>query len=92
VSIDDRPEVVDRRSRIGDWEIDTVIGRQGGSVLVTAAERKTRFSIVALSPDKTAKSVKEALVEALSPLSADVKTLTYDNGKEFALHETIAEE
>jgi len=40
VSIDDRPTVVDQRSRIGDWEIDTVIGRQGGSVLVTAAERK----------------------------------------------------
>jgi len=45
-----------------------------------------------LSPDKTAKSIKDALVEALSPLAADVKTLTYDNGKEFALHETITEE
>lgn len=92
VSIDDRPVIVDQRSRIGDWEIDTVIGRQGGSVLVTAAERKTRLSIVALSPDKTAVSIKDALVDALSPLVADVKTLTYDNGKEFSLHETIAEE
>jgi len=91
VSIDERPAVVDRRNRIGDWEIDTVIGRQGGSVLVTAAERKTRLSIVALSPDKTAKSVKDALLKALSPLAAEVKTLTYDNGKEFALHEDIAE-
>lgn len=78
--------------RVGDWEVDTVIGCQGRSVLVTTAERKTRLSIVALSPDKTVKSVKEALVEALSSLSADVKTLTYDNGKEFTLHETIAKE
>ena len=60
--------------------------------MVTAAERKTRLSVVALSADKTAKSVKDALVEALRPLTADIKTLTYDNGKEFALHETIAEE
>ena len=92
VSIDERPVVVDRRNRIGDWEIDTVIGRQGGAVLVTAAERKTRLSVVALSTDKTAKSVKDALVEALTPFVTDIKTLTYDNGKEFALHETIAEE
>tara|TARA_B100000953_G_scaffold294506_1_gene284376 strand:+ start:196 stop:1161 length:966 start_codon:yes stop_codon:yes gene_type:complete len=91
VSIDERPAVVDRRNRIGDWEIDTVIGRQGGAVLVTAAERKTRLSVVALSTDKTAKSVKDALVEALTPFVTDIKTLTYDNGKEFALHETIAE-
>lgn len=91
VSIDERPAVVDQRSRIGDWEIDTVIGRQGGSVLVTAAERKTRLSVVVLSPDKTAQSVKDALVNALSPMAVNVKTLTYDNGKEFALHESIAE-
>ncbi len=90
VSIDERPMIVDARSRQGDWEIDTVIGRQGGSVLVTAAERKTRLSVITLAPDKTAASVKTALVAALTPLAADVKTLTYDNGKEFALHEEIA--
>ena len=92
VSIDERPEIVDMRSRPGDWEIDTVIGCQGGSVLVTAAERKTRLSVVALAPDKTATSVKAALVASLTPLADDVKTLTYDNGKEFALHEEIARE
>jgi len=40
--------VVERRSRIGDWEPDTVIGKPGGAVLVTLAERKTRQSILAL--------------------------------------------
>lgn len=92
VSIDERPLVVELRKRIGDWEIDTVIGRQGGSVLVTAVERKSRFSVIALSEDKSADGVKRALVEALLPLTALVKTLTYDNGKEFAMHEQIAEQ
>ena len=90
VCIDERPEVVEKRSRIGDWEADTVIGKPGGAVLVTLAERKTRHSILALSPDKSAKSVKEAMVEALQPLAAHVHTITYDNGKEFAHHVEIA--
>lgn len=89
-SIDERPSIVDERKRVGDWELDTVIGRVGGSVLVTAVERKTRFSVIALAPNKTAEAIRKALIEALTPLAAWVKTLTYDNGKEFALHEDIA--
>jgi IS30 family transposase len=91
VSIDERPSIVDKRKRVGDWELDTVIGRRGGAVLVTAVERKTRCSVIALSPNKTAEAVKQAILDALTPLAAWVKTLTYDNGKEFALHEDIAE-
>lgn len=53
VGIDECPAVVDQRSRIGTWGIDTVIGLQGGSVWITAAERKTRLSIVVLSPDNS---------------------------------------
>ena len=91
VSIDDRPAIVEERKRVGDWEMDLVIGRSGGSVLMTAVERKTRYALIALAPDKTAEAVKVAIIEALTPLAAKVKTLTYDNGKEFALHEKIAE-
>ena len=85
VSIDERPAIV-------DWEMDLIIGRLGGSVLMTAVERKTRFTVIALAPNKTAKAVKEAILGALSPLAAPVETLTYDNGKEFALHEVIAQQ
>lgn len=92
VCIDERPKVVEKRERIGDWEVDTVIGQQGGSVLVTLAERKTRLSIIALAADKSAITVKEAIVRALKPLSQHVKTLTYDNGKEFALHADISKQ
>lgn len=91
VSIDERPEIVDHRSRIGDWEVDTVIGRPGGSVLVTLAERKSRLSLIALSPNKTAEAVTTALLATLKPLSNQVLTLTYDNGKEFAYHTVIAQ-
>jgi len=45
VSIDDRPKVVDDKSRIGDWEIDTVIGKGHSGALVTIVERVTKLRI-----------------------------------------------
>ena len=63
--IDERPEVVEARSRIGDWEADTVIGKLGGAVLVTLVERRSRLSLIALAPNKTAKAVKAAILKAL---------------------------
>ena len=90
VSIDERPEVVEARSRIGDWEADTVIGKLGGAVLVTLVERRSRLSLIALAPNKTAEAVKAAILKVLQSLSAQVHTLTYDNGKEFAYHMEIA--
>jgi IS30 family transposase len=92
VSIDERPEVVNKRSRIGDWEADTVIGKQGGAVLVTLVERKTRLSVIGKAPNRTAQEVTDAILEGLTPLAAQVQTLTYDNGKEFALHQEISKE
>ena len=50
VSIVERPEIVEERSRTGDWEADTVIGKPGGPVLLTLAERRTRYSIIAKAP------------------------------------------
>lgn len=67
-----------------------MIGKPGSSVLVTMAERKSRLSIIALAPDKTAQSVKNAILAALRSIAERVFTLTYDNGKEFAHHEEIA--
>jgi IS30 family transposase len=90
VSIDERPEIVNQRSRIGDWEADTVIGKQGGSVLVTLVERKTRLSVIGKAPNRTAQEVTSVILRHLQPLASHVQTLTYDNGKEFALHQKIA--
>ncbi|CAK8719919.1 hypothetical protein LDFHOB_09345 [Candidatus Electronema aureum] len=65
-----------------------MIGRRGGAVLVTLAERKTR--VIALAPNKRADSVNQALAQALLPYQDQVHTLTCDNGKEFALHQEFA--
>lgn len=92
VSIDERPAIVDQRTRVGDWEMDLIIGQIGGSVLMTAVERKTRFTAIALAANKTAEAVQKTILGALSPLAAQVETLTYDNGKEFALHESISQQ
>ena len=83
-------ELVEERSRTGDWEADTVIGKPGGPVLLTLAERRTRYSIIAKAPDKSAQAVTDALLTVLQPHADLVHTLTYDNGKEFAYHQTVA--
>ena len=91
VCITERPKIVETRARIGDWEADTVIGRQGGAVLVTLAERKSRFSLIIKAENKTATAVSAAISKSLGPHTAKVHTLTYDNGKEFAYHRQISE-
>ena len=83
--------IVETRSRIGDWEADTVIGRQGGAVLVTLAERKSRFSLIIKAENKTATAVSNAISKAMGPHAANVHTLTYDNGKEFAYHQQVSD-
>jgi IS30 family transposase len=90
VSIDERPVVVDLKSRIGDWEADTVAGRQTGPRLVTLVERKSRFTLIGLAKDKSAESVKSTIFEMIEGYHSKIKTITYDNGKEFAGHEEIA--
>jgi IS30 family transposase len=89
VSIDERPDVVDEKSRIGDWEIDTVIGKGHSGALVTIVERATQFSLVANVANKSAEAVTAATIELLMPYSGAVHTITADNGKEFAYHEQL---
>ena len=54
VSIDDRPAIVEEKSRIGDWEIDTVIGKNHKQALVTIVERKSKFTVMKKVENKTA--------------------------------------
>ena len=91
VAIDQRPDVVDKRSRIGDWEADTIIGKRGGSqVLATLTERKSRYCLVVVAEDKKARSVTRAIFDVTAPISQSVMTVTCDNGKEFTLHEELS--
>lgn len=89
VSINKRPEVVNQRKRVGDWEADTMIGKNHKGAIATIDERKTKLRLALPLPGKKAKGVREAIVKALKPLKKFVKTITYDNGKEFAEHELI---
>jgi len=90
VSIDDRPAIVEEKSRIGDWEIDTVIGKNHKQALVTIVERKSKFTVMKKVENKTAELVAAATIELLRPYKDLVFTITADNGKEFACHEKVA--
>ena len=90
IPIDKRPAIVEQRERIGDWEIDTVIGKDHKESLVTIVERKTNFTVIKHLKTKEAQEVTEATIKMLEPFKDKVKTITADNGREFAYHEKIA--
>ena len=92
VSIDKRPKIVDRKTRIGDWEVDTVIGKGHQQALVTLNERKSMYTLIAHVKRRSATAVRQAIVRLLSHMKQSVHTITSDNGKEFAEHETIAQQ
>jgi len=91
VSIDERPAIVDQKVRLGDWEADTVIGKGHKGVLVTLSERVSKLNLIARVPTKHAEGVTEAIIAMLKPYKKELNTITFDNGKEFAYHEKIAE-
>ena len=91
VSIDERPAIVDEKSRVGDWEIDLVIGKGHSGALVTIVERQTKFTVSTRINDKSAETVTAATIALLTPLKGAVLTITADNGKEFTYHEKMTE-
>lgn len=89
VDIDLRPAIVDRRSRIGDWEGDTIVGANSKGAIVSMVERKSRKTRLIKVARKTAKAVKLGIVKLMRSHKNRVHTITYDNGKEFTLHQKI---
>ncbi len=81
--LSERPAHIEGRQQVGHWECDTVIGANHKQGIVTVVERKSGYAVMAKVSKKTADLVGAAIIEALNPLKARVKTLTYDNGKEF---------
>lgn len=92
VSIEERPEIVEKRQRLGDWEVDTIIGKRHQQAIVTLTERKTRFGLLCKVEKRTAEQVGKAVIDLLQPISDRVHTITADNGKEFAEHQQISSE
>ncbi len=80
---------METRSRIGDREADTIVGRKQGAALVTLLERKSRLCRAVKVKDRTADTARRAIRKTLMPLRQTVHTLTYDNGPEFSRHQAI---
>ena len=91
VSIDQRPAIVEEKSRIGDWEIDLVMGRPRTGALVSVVERRSRYTVLGKVPSKQAEHVAAATIALLAPHKGHTQTITADNGKEFAHHATISQ-
>lgn len=89
-AISERPGIVDERSRIGDWEADTIIGRERIGGIVSLVERRSRFCLLKKVETKSAATVAEAICSVLVPFKDKVLTITSDNGIEFMRHETVA--
>jgi IS30 family transposase len=91
VSIEERPQMVEQRERLGDWEIDTLVGKGHRGALVSLVERKSRYTLLQPVTQRLANWVADATISLLCPFADLVHTITGDNGKEFAEHVRIAE-
>jgi IS30 family transposase len=89
VCITERPAVIEEKTRIGDWECDTVIGKDRKSVLVTVVDRTSLYTCCSRVYGRTAAIVGAAIIRILKPHMSKVLTLTFDNGSEFVQHEKI---
>jgi IS30 family transposase len=87
--IEQRPAVVERRNRYGDWEVDLIVGAGRSGYLLSLYERRSRLGKLELLPEKNAEATAAAIIEKLRGYR--VKTLTYDNGLEFAGHGLVSE-
>ena len=91
VDIAERPAIVTTKSRLGDWEGDTIVGARHTGALLTHVERKSLFTTISKLSRPTAQATHRAIVHRLKPLRRHVHTITYDNGKEFAGHRNTAQ-
>ena len=90
IDIEQRPAIVETKSRIGDWEGDTIIGAKHQMAIVSHVDRCSKFTLLKKIERKTAENVSQVTVGRMQQLPHPVHSITYDNGKEFAGHEVIA--
>jgi transposase, IS30 family len=91
-SIEERPIEVVQRSRVGDWEGDTIVGAQHISGIVSLTERVSLFSKIGKVKRRTAQEVRNTVIELFSKTLGEKHTLTFDRGSEFSEHEKIEKE
>ena len=82
--------LLDNKERIGDWEIDTIIGKNHKGALLTIVERKSKYTLIQRLSYKRSQLVADATINLLAPYPEKIFTITSDNGKEFAEHQRIS--
>ncbi len=92
IDIDQRPTIVETKTRFGDWELDTIIGAEQSGAIVSMVERTSKLTKLVKVSHKSAKKIEGALLKRLKPIKEFVYTLTADNGKEFANHQIVSSE
>jgi IS30 family transposase len=93
--ISERPAEVEDRVQVGHWEGDCIMGSGSRSAIGTLVERRTRFLVLVHVPTgrPTAEAMRQGITTALNRLPAQLRrTLTWDQGKELALHQKITEQ
>lgn len=89
-SIANRPEVIERRERVGDWEGDTIVGSHQSGAVVSAVERKTGYTILAKVGDRCSATINQRIIRRLQKLPrSQRRSITFDNGSEFAGHREL---
>jgi IS30 family transposase len=88
----DRPKIVDEKQRIGDLEIDLIVGAEQSGYLLTINDRATSMSLITKLETKEALEVQIAIVKTLAKWKPLLQTITSDNGKEFAYHCQVVKE
>jgi IS30 family transposase len=87
--IKERPTIVEERTRRGDWEGDLILGKNHQGAVLTLTERKSRFTLLRSLSSKHADPATQAIIELLKWV-AHLKSITFDNGKEFAGHQEVS--
>ena len=91
VSIEERPASVDSKYYYGDWEGDLIVGGKDGGAVLRLAERKTQLCLMYPLQSKRSDEVQAAMIKVLQPFIGKIRSITLDNGKEFAGHEGVSE-
>ncbi len=89
ISISERPEIVEQRTRLGDWEGDTMIGKNHKSAIVTMVDRTSKQTKIMKLKSKNARQTAAKITRRMKASKTPVLTITVDNGKEFSEHKRI---
>jgi len=90
IGIEQRPAIADQKIEFGHFEIDTIVGKGHRSYLLTVVDKANKMSCIRKMQNKQASTVVETFKQIVGTTFYDFKTITSDNGTEFADHEKIA--